>query len=227
VGAELYDVKGNLFFTTKKDTLLFLDSIEKGLKRSINHVKGKKEYTSSTYKGSWIDKSMLFTVTFDEKGNILKIFRPFYIINYIADRNNVQPIKQNTRHRKFYYPKADELWHYEFIYDDKNILMRRSQKMKFDTLYYNGGEIYDQEDGLLLSNKKDTTITKCFSSDVIEILPHRICIHSVNKSKGEYSSIISNKIDTSFKFFAEYLYDENYRIKKIRQSSVAEFVPYN
>ena len=105
--------------------------------------------------------------------------------------------------------------------------MRRSQKMKFDTLYYNGGEIYDQEDGLLLSTKKDTTITKCFSSDVIEIWPHRICIHSVNKSKGEYSSIISNKIDTSFKFFAEYLYDENYRIKKIRQSSVAEFVPYN
>ena len=27
VGSELYDIKGNLFFTTKKDTLLFLDSV--------------------------------------------------------------------------------------------------------------------------------------------------------------------------------------------------------
>ena len=221
-GTEIYDRSGRLFMTTLKDTVLNLDNgkATRWIKRSKDNG---SEYTSTTYTGiCLVERQNVKTYTFDGNGNIIKIRIPSYYINYVADKY-VMPVKQNTTTTNYYYPNSEKTNKYTIKYQNDFILIKSKYTLD-ETFHYVDGEVYAADGKLFLSNKKDTTIVWGAPSSPLEGYPTKCEIRIARGNSSEHSAKYYINPDTAFRLTSEFIYDNDYRIKMIRQTSTVEFI---
>lgn len=219
-GNEIYDTSDRLLMTTLKDTIFSLDN--SNTTRWIKSA-GDDEYSSSTYEGMcWTARSNEKTFTFDSNYNILKIYAPGYIMSYVTD-NNVLPIRKSDKRTIFYYPNRDNLNNYVIQYD-KNQIIIKNRKKQNETFYVMNNEVYSSDGRIFLSNQRDTTFMYGPPPLPLDGFPSKYVIQPIGGGV-DYSTKCYFNPDTAFRFTNEFIYDKHYKIKEIRQTSVAEFIP--